>query len=60
MKGTGKSYAFPTVRMMYKKLPRKTLGMAINSLWNALSKNNGFYENDKIKVEYKSTIRINA
>lgn len=60
MKGTGKTYAFPTVRMMYKKLKDSTLGVTINSLWNALSKNGGFYENDRVKVEYRNTIKIDA
>lgn len=46
---------FPTIARMYATLGEPTICMAKNSLWNALSKSKGKYENNRIKVEYKET-----
>lgn len=57
-KQTGKVYTFPTVTKMYSVLGENGIGIKINSLWNAVSKNDGIYENDNVKIEYKVTHRI--
>lgn len=53
LKGTGDVRIFPTITKMYTLLGEEAIGVTRNSLWNALSKNEGKYENAKVKVEYK-------
>lgn len=33
--------------------PRSKIGICLGSLWNALSKNNGVFENDKCRIYYR-------
>lgn len=54
-KESGRFMVFPTIAKMYTILGEPILCMAKNSLWNALSKGKGRYENNRIKVEYKET-----
>lgn len=55
LKDNGDVYNFPSVTKMYEKLGKEAVGITINSLWNALNRNNNKYENSKVKVEVKST-----
>lgn len=55
LKDTGKVRIFPTIVKMYAKLGESAVGVTRNSLWNALSKQEGKYENKKVKIEYKET-----
>lgn len=57
IKETGRVLTFPTVTQMYAKLGEEAVGVNIHSLWNALAKKGGKYENEKVKVEYKATVR---
>lgn len=56
LKDTGTVRVFPTIVKMYAKLGEENIGVTRNSLWNALSKQEGKYENKKVKIEYKETI----
>lgn len=58
IKATGQVRQFPTITMMYAKLGEETIGLTRNSLWNSLSKDNGRFENGKVKVEYKQTKKM--
>lgn len=55
IKKTDKVYLFPTITKMYTLLGEEAIGITRNSLWNALSKNDGKYENAKVKIVYKKT-----
>lgn len=55
LKGTNDVRIFPTITKMYTLLGEETIGVTRNSLWNALSKFEGKYENNKVKVEYKQS-----
>lgn len=57
-KRTNEQFTFPTIVQMYASLGVKRIGLVKNSLFNALSKDNGLYENEKIKVEYKDIINF--
>lgn len=57
IKATGRKIIFPTVTKMYSRLGEHNIGVTRNSLWNALSKDGGKFENRKVKVEYKETKR---
>lgn len=54
-KETGNVRRFPTITKMFKELGDNVIGITRNSLWNGLGKNDGVYENNKVKVEYKET-----
>ena len=58
IKSTKQVHQFPTITEMYAKLGEKAIGVTRNSLWNALSKSNGRFENGKVKVEYKQTKKM--
>ena len=58
IKSTNQVRQFPTITEMYAKLGEKTIGVTRNSLWNALSKSNGRFENGKVKVEYRKTKKM--
>ncbi len=57
IKTTGEVRIFPTITQMYTLLGEEAIGITKNSLWNALSKKNGKYENSRVKVAYKGTMR---
>lgn len=55
IKSTGKVLVYPTVAKMYEDIGEKVVGVTINTIWNALAKNKGRYENGQVVVEYKHT-----
>lgn len=55
IKSTKEVRIFPTITKMYAMLGEEAIGITKNSLWNALSRKDGEYENSKVKVAYKET-----
>lgn len=53
-KKTKKEEVFLTCPEIYLKHSREELGICLNALWNALSKNNGRYENRHCVVYYRN------
>lgn len=53
-KKTKKEEVFLTCPEIYLKHSREELGICLNALWNALSKNNGRYENNRYMVYYRN------
>lgn len=53
MKESKRTFIFPTVARMYELLGEDVIGLTINSLYNALAKASGEYENNRVIVAYK-------
>lgn len=53
-KKTKKEEVFLTCPEIYLKHNKEELGICLNALWNALSKNNGRYENRYCVVYYRN------
>lgn len=49
---TGEAHVFSSVTEMYARLGRKVIGLTLHSLFNALSKGRGKYENSKFIMRY--------
>lgn len=58
LKETGNKHRFSTITKMYQKLGEDVIGITRNSMWNSIAKNDGVYENSKIRVEYKEVWRL--
>ena len=52
-KQTGEETPFPTVASLVRQTDKALLGIGKGALWNALSRNNGHYENQRVAVDYR-------
>lgn len=52
-KETGEETPFPTVARLIRKTDKESIGIGPGALYNALSQNDGWYENKKIRIYYK-------
>ncbi len=52
-KQTGEETPFPSVANLVRQTDKALLGIGKGALWNALSRNNGHYENPRITVQYR-------
>lgn len=52
-KKTQKTLVYKTCVELAVKNPKSEIGVCLGSLWNALSKNKGVFENDLCKVYYR-------
>lgn len=53
-KQTGEIDSYPTIIELVGRNGEKTLGIGLNSLYNAVSKNKGKWENDLYEVYYEN------
>ncbi len=54
-KATGEETPFPNVATLVRKTGDESIGIGIGALYNALSKNGGWYENQRVRIYYKKT-----
>lgn len=54
-KASGEETPFPSVATLVRKMGEESIGIGEGALYNALSKNGGWYENKNIRVFYKIT-----
>ena len=52
-KHTGEETPFSSVSRLVRETSKEILGIGLGALYNALSQNNGEYENARVKVCYK-------
>lgn len=52
-KETGQETPYPFIITVIRKVGKDVLGISLNALYNALSTNNGVWENKRYKVWYK-------
>lgn len=53
IKDTKEEKTYSTCPELVVDNDKKKIGVGLGALWNALAKNNGFYENKKCKVFYR-------
>ena len=52
-KATGEETPFPSVAKLVRKTSEEIIGIGAGALYNALCKNGGWYENQKVRIYYK-------
>ncbi len=54
-KATGEETPFPSVARLVHEAGNESISISTGALYNALSKNRGWYENKNVRVFYKKT-----
>lgn len=53
-KDNGEIFSYPTITDLFQRNGEETLGISLNALYNALSKNNSRWENKQFEIYYET------